>query len=126
MIRPIQLIRLLQIYSILMRHGLNRPVIGNYSKTLLFLSYFNPWSFPKKEIARGESLRLMIEKLGPIFVKFGQLLSTRRDLLPDDIAEELAKLQDQVPPFSSEIAKKMITSAYHKSIEDCFATFEEV
>ena len=125
MIRPIQLIRLLQIYSILMRHGLNRPVIGNYSKTLLFLSYFNPWSFPKKEIARGESLRLMIEKLGPIFVKFGQLLSTRRDLLPDDIAEELAKLQDQVPPFPGHIAKAIIEKTYGKPLAEYFIDFDE-
>ena len=52
--------------------------------------------------ARGERLRLALEALGPIFVKFGQMLSTRRDLLPQDIADELAKLQDQVPPFPSQ------------------------
>src|ERR1700712_2625554 len=53
---------------------------------------------------RGERLRLALESLGPIFVKFGQVLSTRRDLLPIDIADELAKLQDQVPPFDSAVA----------------------
>ena len=53
---------------------------------------------------RGERLRLALESLGPIFVKFGQVLSTRRDLLPVDIADELAKLQDNVPPFASDVA----------------------
>jgi ubiquinone biosynthesis protein len=55
---------------------------------------------------RGERLRLALEELGPIFVKFGQALSTRRDLLPVDIADELAKLQDRVPPFRGEIAAR--------------------
>ena len=125
MIRPVQLIRLLQINAVLIRHGLNRPVIGKHSALLRWLSYLNPWSFTKKEEHRGESLRLMLENLGPIFVKFGQILSTRRDLLPDDIAEELAKLQDQVPPFPGEIAKKIIEKTYGKSIDECFATFDE-
>ena len=99
MIRPIQLIRLIQINAVLIRHALNRPVIGKRFFFLRWLSYLNPWSFAKQSTSRGESMRLLFEELGPIFVKFGQLLSTRRDLLPDDIAEELAKLQDQVPPF---------------------------
>lgn len=125
MIRPIQLFRLLQINTILIRHGLNRPVIGKYSKTLRLLSYLNPWSFMRKKMTRGESMRLILEKLGPIFVKFGQLLSTRRDLLPDDIAEELSKLQDQVPPFPGQIAKTIIEKAYQKPVAECFAKFNE-
>lgn len=57
------------------------------------------WTSPGQSLPRGERIRLTLEALGPIFVKFGQVLSTRRDLLPEDIADELAKLQDQVPPF---------------------------
>ena len=123
--RLFQLIRLLQINFILLRYGFNRPVISELSSSLRLLSYLNPWSFTKKNKSRGESLRLTLEKLGPIFVKFGQLLSTRRDLLPDDIAEELEKLQDRVPPFPSKIAKAMIEKSFGKPIENCFSTFDE-
>lgn len=125
MIRPIQLLRLMKINTVLVRHGLNRPVIGKYSSLLRWLSYFNPWSWSKKSKPRGESMRLLLEELGPIFVKFGQLLSTRRDILPDDIAEELGKLQDQVPPFSGDTAIRIIESAYTTSIDKCFARFNK-
>jgi len=73
---------------------------------------------------RGERLRQALETLGPIFVKFGQVASTRRDLLPVDIADELARLQDQVPPFSSELAMAEIEASLGRSIEQVFATFE--
>lgn len=125
MIRPVQLIRLIQINAILIKHGLNRPVIGQSSTFLRWLSYLNPWSFSKKSQSRGESMRLALEGLGPIFVKFGQLLSTRRDLLPDDIAEELEKLQDQVSPFPSETAITIIEKTYNKPLSVLFADFEE-
>lgn len=125
MIRPLQLIRLIQINLIILRHGFNRPVVSEFSPWLRTLSYLNPWSFGQKGKTRGESLRIVLEELGPIFVKFGQLLSTRRDFLPDDIVEELEKLQDQVPPFPGKIAKKMVEKAYGKSISACFASFDE-
>ena len=80
-----QLYRLLQIFSVLMRHTINRRVLGKRSKFLRKLSYLNPLSFKDKHHTRGESIRLALEKLGPIYVKFGQLLSTRFDLVPDDI-----------------------------------------
>ncbi len=124
MIRPLQLIRLLQIQFILLRHGLNRPMIGNISPTLRWLSYLNPWSF-RRQKPRAESMRLILEKLGPIFVKFGQLLSTRRDLLPDDIANELAKLQDQVPPFPGHQAQAIVEMAYGQPIHECFQNFDQ-
>jgi ubiquinone biosynthesis protein len=73
---------------------------------------------------RGARLRQALETLGPIFVKFGQVASTRRDLLPVDIADELARLQDQVPPFASELAIAEIESSLGRSIEQVFATFE--
>lgn len=69
---------------------------------------------------RGERLRLALETLGPIFVKFGQVLSTRRDLLPNDISDELAKLQDSVPPFSDAQAYAILAQAYQKPANEIF------
>ncbi len=86
------------------------------------------WFKPKHTLdalERGQAIRCCLESLGPIFVKFGQLLSTRRDIVPDDIADALALLQDQVTPFDSNIAKKMIESRFKKPISDIFSTFEE-
>lgn len=123
--RLLQLIRFIQINFILMRYGLTRPVVWKLSPWLRILSYLNPWSFTKRGKSRGESLRIMLEELGPIFVKFGQLLSTRRDFLSDDIADELEKLQDRVPPFPGKIAKSLIEAAYGKSINDIFSSFDE-
>ena len=73
---------------------------------------------------RGVRLRMALERLGPIFVKFGQVLSTRRDLLPPDLADELALLQDRVPPFSGSLARQLIEASFGRSIESIFATFE--
>ena len=123
--RLFQLIRFIQINFILIRYGLIRPVVRELSPWLRILSYFNPWSFTRQDKSRGESLRIMLEELGPIFVKFGQLLSTRRDLLPDDITNELEKLQDRVPSFPGKIAKSLIEAAYGKSISDIFTSFDE-
>jgi ubiquinone biosynthesis protein len=74
---------------------------------------------------RAVRLRLALEALGPIFVKFGQLLSTRRDLIPTDIADELAKLQDQVPPFPSAQAVALLEKAYGKPLSEVFTSFDE-
>ncbi|HEU5297413.1 MAG TPA: ubiquinone biosynthesis regulatory protein kinase UbiB [Burkholderiaceae bacterium] len=73
---------------------------------------------------RGVRLRRALERLGPIFVKFGQVLSTRRDMLPPDVAEELAKLQDRVPPFPGELAVAMIERAFDAKIDTLFASFD--
>jgi ubiquinone biosynthesis protein len=73
---------------------------------------------------RGQRLRQALEHLGPIFVKFGQVLSTRRDLLPPDIADELAMLQDRVPPFPPEVAIATIERSFRRPLESLFATFE--
>ena len=75
---------------------------------------------------RAVRLREALETLGPIFVKFGQVLSTRRDLLPADLAEELAKLQDRVPPFSSELAVAEVEKSLGKSLDHVFASFEKI
>src|SRR5215510_14248279 len=73
---------------------------------------------------RGVRLRRALERLGPIFVKFGQVLSTRRDMLPPDVAEELAKLQDRVPPFPGEQAVAIVERAFGAPIDAMFASFE--
>lgn len=91
---------------------------------LALLLAFAPWRlFPSGSYSRGERLRLAMESLGPVFVKFGQVLSTRRDLLPDDIIDELARLQDQVPPFPSEQAIAIIEAALGNSVNDIYAEF---
>ncbi len=73
---------------------------------------------------RGVRLRRALERLGPIFVKFGQVLSTRRDLLPLDVADELAKLQDRVPPFPGAQARKLVERAFARPIDAVFARFD--
>jgi len=73
---------------------------------------------------RGVRLRLALERLGPIFVKFGQVLSTRRDLLPADVALELAKLQDRVPPFPAALSREMVERAFGRPLEELFASFD--
>jgi len=77
-----------------------------------------------RKLARGARLRLALEKLGPIFVKFGQVLSTRRDLLPEDVANELAKLQDQVPPIEYAEIEKTITEAFNQPLDAIYSQFE--
>ncbi|MBX3621821.1 MAG: ubiquinone biosynthesis regulatory protein kinase UbiB, partial [Rhizobacter sp.] len=72
----------------------------------------------------GRRLREALERLGPIFVKFGQVLSTRRDLLPPEVADELARLQDRVPPFPAPVARALVERAYGRPIEAVFASFD--
>ncbi|HSF71315.1 MAG TPA: AarF/UbiB family protein, partial [Methylotenera sp.] len=81
------------------------------------------WRKPQQN--RGIRLRLALEKLGPIFVKFGQMLSTRRDLLPQEVADELAKLQDQVPPFDYNDVQASIEAAFGAPIHSIFPVFEQ-
>jgi len=81
--------------------------------------------FSRNKFNRAERLRIALENLGPIFVKFGQMLSTRRDLLPKDIADELAKLQDQVPPFDFSIVKKIVENTYKTKLHNQFKSFNE-
>ena len=84
-----------------------------------------PWRlYRTPDLPRGIRLRRAIEELGPVFIKFGQMLSTRRDLLPEDIADELAKLQDNVPPFPQEQSIAIIETALGKPVSELFASFE--
>ncbi|MFO7992777.1 MAG: ubiquinone biosynthesis regulatory protein kinase UbiB [Marinobacter sp.] len=83
-----------------------------------------PWHlFPQPKLDRGDRLRLAFEELGPVFVKFGQILSTRRDLLPDDMAFSLKNLQDRVPPFPGEVAQGIIEKSLGAPVEELFAEF---
>ena len=115
-----RIFRLFKIIKTASRFGLDE-MLTHYSKPLRMLSRLQFWR--KIEAPRAVRLRQALESLGPIFVKFGQVLSTRPDLIPADIAEELAKLQDQVPPFSGEIAKSIIEKNYGKKIDEVFCEF---
>jgi len=120
--------RLLQIQRVLVRHGLDEIVLATHLfRPLRFAFYLSPatWFQRKRQGTRAERLRLALEELGPIFMKFGQMLSTRRDLLPRDIADELEKLQDRVPPFPIAQAKRIAETAYEKPLTEVFARFDE-
>ena len=122
------LARLLQIQRALVRHGLDDFVRATHLyRPFRFLVYLSPWTWFQRSIGTsGERLRLALEELGPIFVKFGQALSTRRDLLPTDIADELAKLQDRVPPFDGAIAVASIEKSFRLPLADVFGRFDPV
>ncbi|MBI2784971.1 MAG: ubiquinone biosynthesis regulatory protein kinase UbiB [Legionella longbeachae] len=121
-----QLSRLIHINYILAKNGLDNVVVSlRLFAPLRFIVFLNPWNwFRKKHMTHGEALRKSLEALGPIFIKFGQALSTRPDILPPDIALELSKLQDKVPPFSSERAMAIIEKAYKLSPYEVFAQFD--
>ena len=120
------LIRIIRINFILARYNIDEIILGSPRfYPIRFFIYLNPFYWTTgKNLSRGERLRLAIEQLGPIFVKTGQILSTRRDLIPDDIAIELAKLQDRVPPFSGKIAEETIELALNCKIEEVFSVFD--
>ncbi len=121
------LVRLLRINRVLVNHGLDEIVqAAHLFRPLRLIARLSPASWgAKKQGPRGERIRLALQELGPIFVKFGQALSTRRDLLPLDIADELAMLQDRVPPFPSSEAKAMAEKAYGQSLDEVFDRFDD-
>lgn len=121
-----RLLRGAYIVWVVLRHGLDELVLSSFD---------HPWLRRLTRVLtlgrrldqpRGQRLREALESLGPIFVKFGQVLSTRRDLLPPDIANELARLQDRVPPFPAEIAIATIERAYGRPLDEVFSHFERV
>ncbi len=124
--KPIsQFFRLYYISWVLMRHGLDGLVLNTpLFRPFRILKIFMPWLWWQRKQPRGERVRLALEDLGPIFIKFGQILSTRRDLLPDDIADELTRLQDRVPPFSDQLARQIIERELGESIDAIFAEFD--
>jgi len=125
MIRPGQLLRLLHINWVLLRNGLDEVVLATHLfRPVRFLGWLAPWHYFSRRTPRAVRIRRTLEDLGPIFVKFGQILSTRKDLLPDDIADELAKLQDRVPPFSNKLATAIIEKTYGRPVAEIFAHFD--
>lgn len=118
--------RVLTIQRVLVKYGLDDIISKTHLlRPLRFLFYV----FPRRrgrEAPIGERIRLALEELGPVFVKFGQAISTRRDLLPREIADELAKLQDAVPPFPAEQAVAIIERAYSRPVDEAFDRFDRV
>jgi ubiquinone biosynthesis protein len=125
MIKLSQIFRLLHINYVLARHGLDEIIFAIHIFTpFRFLIYLMPWNWIARNRApRGQRIREALEDLGPIFIKFGQMLSTRKDLLPEDVAEELTALQDRVPPFDGFRAKQLIEKAYGVNVEEYFDEF---
>ena len=121
-----QLLRLLHINHILAKNGLDQVIVSlHLFAPLRFIAYLNPWNrFRREHLTQGEAVRKTLEELGPIFIKLGQALSTRPDIVPSDIAQELCKLQNSVPPFASEIALSIVERAFKRSAFDVFAYFD--
>ena len=118
-----QLTRMLTIQRVLVKHGLDEIVWRTHLfRPLAWLRRLLP--FARRAAPLGVRLRLALEELGPIFVKFGQALSVRPDLLPPEMAAELAKLQDQVPPFPGELAAEALTAAFGRPVDEVFADFD--
>jgi ubiquinone biosynthesis protein len=114
-------VRALVILWVILRYGLDEVALTGFRlRGLARVVTFGR----RLDAPRGQRLRQALEHLGPIFVKFGQVLSTRRDLLPQDIADELALLQDRVPPFPSEVAVATIERAFRRPLAEVFESFE--
>ncbi|HEX5125601.1 MAG TPA: ubiquinone biosynthesis regulatory protein kinase UbiB [Rhodocyclaceae bacterium] len=119
-----RLLRLVKIIFVGLRFGLDQMILDHAATTRI-----GEWLrrlLPRRRFTEPSAIRMRraLESLGPIFVKFGQMLSTRRDLLPPDLADELAKLQDQVPPFPTEQALARLQAEYGRPVEHVFRSFE--
>ena len=121
----LRLFRILLVFTRYRLDQLIQPLPLPWYGRLMLLGPWRLYPAPK-DLTRGMRLRLALESLGPVFIKFGQILSTRRDLLPDDIAIELAFLQDNVPPFPSDQARQRIEEQLGLPIEAVFAQFSDI
>ncbi|HDK37546.1 MAG TPA: ubiquinone biosynthesis regulatory protein kinase UbiB, partial [Thiolapillus brandeum] len=120
-------VRVIHIAWVLAKHGLDEFILAAHLfRPIRFFRYLSPfyWIHKGQRPNYGVRIRRTLEDLGPIYIKFGQILSTRRDLLPDEIAEELVKLQDEVPPFPAEQSRMIIEKALGGKVEDLFARFD--
>ena len=120
-------LRVIHIAWVLLRHGLDEYILAAHLfRPIRFFRFLSPfyWVDRGRRPDYGVRVRRTLEDLGPIYVKFGQILSTRRDLLPDNIAVELTKLQDEVPPFPGEQARALIENALGQSVRQVFAEFD--
>lgn len=116
--------RLFKILRVVAQYGLDEFLLGHERFRIVRPLVRALMCWRRLQALRAQRLRLALEALGPIFVKFGQVLSTRRDLLPQDLADELAKLQDRVPPFPADVAVAVIEKQLHCPIGELFARFE--
>ena len=120
--------RFVKIERVFVKYGLEELFLSGTRVSALrhvFLLSPTRWlNTDTRKLPRGQRIRYALEELGPVFVKLGQVLSTRRDLLPDDVGDELAKLQDQVAPFPSSDAVREIENALGASIDTLFKEFE--
>jgi ubiquinone biosynthesis protein len=116
--------RLLVIWVTVLRFGLDELALSGFRQRWVRLLVRVITIGRRLDAPRGVRLRLGLERLGPIFVKFGQVLSTRRDLLPADLAEELAKLQDRVPPFPDAVSRAIVERAFGRPLDAIFASFD--
>jgi len=116
--------RLVFIVFIVLRFGLDELALSSFRQRWVRALVRLMTIGRRLDAPRGVRLRIALERLGPIFVKFGQVLSTRRDLLPEDFADELAKLQDDVPPFPAAQARVLVERAFNRPIDAIFASFE--
>ncbi|MCF6345970.1 MAG: ubiquinone biosynthesis regulatory protein kinase UbiB [Thiomicrorhabdus sp.] len=121
-----QFFRIIKINRVLTYYQIDKMVLTDTKYAwLIWLNMVAPWNWRKKSTGnRGENIRLALEELGPIFIKLGQALSTRKDLLPPDISIELIKLQDDCPPFDAEHSKKLVEEGLGKTVEEAFASFD--
>ena len=116
--------RLVFIVFIVFRYGLDELALAGFRQRRIRLLVRLMTLGRRLDAPRGQRLRVALERLGPIFVKFGQVMSTRRDLLPPDVADELARLQDRVPPFPAAVARRLVEQAFGVPIEAVFSQFE--
>ncbi|MDP9045227.1 MAG: ubiquinone biosynthesis regulatory protein kinase UbiB [Pseudomonadota bacterium] len=116
--------RLIVITVTVLRFGLDELALSSVRKPWVRVLVRVITAGRRLDAPRGERLRRGLERLGPIFVKFGQVLSTRRDLLPADLADELARLQDRVPPFPAEVARALVEQAFGRPIDAVFERFD--
>ena len=122
-----KLSRLISINFTLARFGLDKIILSmHFFRPLYLLGLINPFNwFRSKELSEAQRLRLCIESLGPIFIKFGQMMATRRDLFGDEITDELEKLLDRVPPFPWPQAREIIQQQLSMPLEQAFRSFDE-
>ena len=121
------LLRLISINFTLARFGLDEVVLSmHFWRPLYLLGLINPFNwFRSSELSQAQRLRLCIEELGPIFIKFGQMMATRRDLFGDEITDELEKLLDRVPPFPLPVARAIVEQQLGMPIDQAFKHFDD-
>ena len=123
-----RLSRLLSIQQVFFKYAIDE-LVSELTSSRLLPALFSLWPGrgryrDTRGLKRGMRIRMALEELGPVFVKFGQMLSTRRDLLPDDISDQLALLQDRVAPFDSSLAIAIVEASQQQPVDQVFSEFD--